>query len=262
MPERYDTYLEINEDGTTDDRVNRIYCQMETALLGDSMDMKQLAYGELDCSQIAGTVDLKVAYRGTKGTYLDILNTRILAATEPYQYNTSQYANQIENLGILQTQARRIVTENVTRTIVSSCESYYTSDVDKAFSFLIEWCGSLGIDAIRMFQDPWSTESVGKPSMNESQYCVVGEDGNSELLNLNQPPQETAGNALNTWSSTQTRTVTLRCSPPSTTPAISATATASYVSYTSLADAVQQATNLAISEATNSANQYRLANPC
>jgi hypothetical protein len=258
MPERYDTYLQINDDGSTNERVNRIYCQMETALLGDSMDMKQLAYGEIDCSQIAGAVDLKVAYRGTKGTYIDILNTRILAATEPYQYNTSRYAEQIENLGILQTQYRRLTTENVQRANIPSCESKFTSGVDKAFSFLIEWCGSLGIDAIRMFQDPWPTESVGKPSENESEYCVVGEDGNSELINLSQPPQETAGNAINTWSSTQTRTVTYRgCSP-----AVSVTATASYVSYTSLLDAQTQAANLATQQANNAVNQYRASHNC
>jgi len=259
-PERYDTYLQINQDGTTDELVNRIYCQFETALLGDSMDMKQLAYGELDCSQIAGTVDVKVSYRGTKGTYSPILNTRILAATEPYQFETSQYASQIAKLGILQTQSRRLTTENVSRLTSTSCESTYTYDVDKAFSFLVEWCGAMGVDAIRMFQDLWSEKSVGLPSSNETQYCVVGEDGVSEKVDLAPAPQESAGNAINSWSSTQTRTITLRCN--NSTPAVSATATASFTSYTSLDDAIQQASNLATQEATNSAQQYRLANPC
>jgi hypothetical protein len=262
MPERYDTYLQVNQDGSTQEFVNRIYCQMETALMGDAMDMKQLAYGELDCSQIAGTVDVKVSYRGTKGAYLPILNTRILAATEPYQYDTSYYASQIADLGFLQTQSRRLTTESVSRTTAASCESKYTTDVDKAFSFLVEWCGSMGVDAIRMFQDPWSEKSVGKPSSNETTTCVVGEDGSSKEITLEPAPQETIGNAANSWASTQTRTITLPCTSPSTTPAISATATASFVSYTSLDDAIQQAGLLATQEATNSAKQYRAANPC
>ena len=258
MPERYDTYLNVNQDGTTTELINRIYCQMETALLGDAMDMKQIAYGELDCSQIAGTVDVKVSYRGTKGAYLPILNTRLLAATESYQYGTSQYASQIDAMGILQTQSRRLTTENVSRTTTASCESKYTSEVDKAFSFLVEWCGSMGLDAIRMFLDPWPDASVGKPSSNETEYCVVGEDGNSELITLSPIPKETIGNSLNAWSSTQTKTITNRTCVPS----VSATATASFTSYTSLLDAQTQAAKLASQEAQNAVDQYAIAHNC
>jgi hypothetical protein len=258
MPERYDTYLEINQDGSTDDRVQRIYCQMETGLIGDAMDYKQLVYSEIDCSQIAGTVDVNVSYRGTRGTYLPILNSRLLATTEPYQYNTSQYADEISKLGILQTQSRRLITENVTRIPKSSCESTYTTDVDKAFSLLIEWCGSMGVESLRVFLDPWSTASVGNPSSNETKNCVVGEDGTSISVSLNPSPQEKIGNSVNSWSSTQTRTVTYRgCSP-----AVSVTATASYISYTSLADAQNEAGALATQNAQNAVNQYKIAHNC
>jgi hypothetical protein len=263
VPERYDTYLEIAQDGTTTERINRIYCQFETALLGDEMALKQLVYGELDCSQIAGTVDVKVSYRGSKGVYQEILNNRILAATDEYQYKTSQKADEISELGILQTQYRRLITENVQRTAKStSCESTYTLDVDKAFSFLVEWCGAMGIEAIRMYQDPWSEQSVGQKNQNETQYCVLGEDGTSLTVDLSSSPQEIAGNAINSWSSTQTRTVTLTCPSPSTTTAVSATATASFVSYISINDANQQAAALATQQATAAANQYRSINPC
>ncbi len=263
VPERYDTYLEINQDGTTNERISRIYCQFETALLGDEMGLKQLAYGELDCSQIAGTVDVKVSYRGSKGVYQDILNSRLLAVTDPYQYETSQQADKIADLGILQTQYRRLITENVQRTTKSeSCESKYTLDVDKAFSFLVEWCGAMGVDAIRMYQDPWIEKSVGRTSSNETKYCVVGEDGSSISVDLEPAPQEEAGNAINSWSSTQTRTVTLRCISPQIGAAVSATATASFISYVSLDDANTQAAALATAQATNAATQYRIAHPC
>jgi hypothetical protein len=262
MPERYDTYLDIAQDGTTTDRINRIYCQMETALLGDTMNLKQFVYGELDCSQIAGVVDFKCSYRGTRGTYQSILDTRVLSATDPYQYETSTSADEIDQLGILQTQARRLVTENVSRNTRSeSCESKYTLDVDKCFSFLIEWCGSLGIEAIRMFQDPWSEASVGQTTPNETSYCVIGEDGTSLVVSLDPSPVTEVGNALSSWYETQTRTITLRCAGNSA-PAVSATATASYTSYISPEDARLQALALAEQQATTAANQYRRTNPC
>ena len=260
MPERYDTYLQINQDGSTTDFVNRIYCQMETALMGDEMDYKQMAFGEIDCSQIAGTTDVKVSYRGTRGYYQTILSTRLLAVNDPYQYSTSPNAAEIENLGFLQTQYRRLTTENVSRTSkIASCESKYTMDVDKAFSFLIEWCGQLGVDAIRMYMDEWQEKSVGSPSSNETQSCVVGENGSSIVVTLASPPQESSGNIVNTWNSTQTATITLAAS--GTSPSVSATATASYTSYISPADAQSNALTLARQEATNAANQYRKANP-
>ena len=262
IPERYDTYLHINQDGTTQDYINRIYCQMETALLGDEMDLKQIVYGDLDCSQIAGTVDVKVSYRGTKGNYQPILNTRILAVNDSFQYDTSTSDAEISSLGILQTQQRRLTTENVQRNSTdTSCESPNTLDVDKCFSFLVEWCGQFGLDSIRMYMDPWPSKSVGVPSSNETTGCVVGENGATISVNLNPAPQESAGSAVTTWNSTQTRTYTNRCNSGSV-PAVSATATASYVSYVSQQDADTQAGTLALQNATNAANQYRNANPC
>ena len=259
VPERYDTYLQVNPDGSTDDMVSRIYCQMETALLGDGMDRKQFTYGDLDCSQIAGTVDVTVSYRGTKGAYQKILSTRLLAITDEYQYQTSPQAAAIDELGILQTQARRLITENVARTTkVTSCESHDTLDIDKAFSFLVEWCGAFGVEAIRMFQDSWSEKSVGKTNSNETQGCVVGENGATISVSLEPAPQEQPGNALNSWSSTQTRSVTTTtCTVPAT-----ATATASYISHVSPADAAQQAGSIALQQAQSALQQYRATNNC
>jgi len=263
-PNRYDTYLNVAQDGSTTQLVNRIYCQLETALLGDSMDKKQFVYADMDCSQLAGTIDVRTSYRGTKGAYQQILNTRLLAVTEPYQYATSPVAKQIEDLGFLQTQSRRLVTENVSRAAsIKSCESSDTMDVDKAFSLLIEWCGSMGVDSVRMFQDPWSDTSYGKPSGDETTPCVVGENGSSIVVSLEPAPEENPSNALTSWASTQTRTYTTPpCPSGQTAVRASATATASFTSYVSLADAVAQAGALALQEATNAATQYRVANPC
>jgi hypothetical protein len=261
VPERYDTYLNIDQNGSTTELVSRIYCQMETGLLGDAMDLKQLVYGELDCSQIAGTVDVKVSYRGTKGTYQSILNTRVLAATEKYQYATSYAADDVESLGFLQTQHRRLITESISPNPENkSCESDYLLNVDKAFSLLIEWCGALGIEAVRMYLDPWADKSTGRVTAPETQYCALGEDGSTKLVELSPAPQEEAQNQLSVWLATKTASVS--ATPCYGQPTAVATATASARSYVSQADADQAALENATNEATIAAQQYRLSNPC
>jgi hypothetical protein len=261
---RYDTYLNISPDNTTSDLIQRIYCQMETALIGDGMDLKQIVYGEMECSQISGTVDVRTSYRGSKGAYLPILNTRILAATEAYQYQTNQVVTEsINDLGFLQTQHRRLVTETVQpNSEIVSCESPYAENVDKAFSFLIEWCGAMGVESIRMFQDPYATQSTGRVTLDETVYCVVAEDGSTITAPLAPPPQEQRSSEVTSWTSTRTRTVTLRCPAPSTAVAVSATATQSIISRVSQLDADTQADAAALNAATIAANNYRIIHPC
>jgi len=250
LPERYDTYLSINPDRSTTEFYNRIYCQMETALLGDGFDHKQMVYGEIECLQIGGTVDVTASYRGSKGAYIPILSTRLLAATEPYQYATSPANAVISDMGLLRTQFRRLTTENVQRTVKSqSCESNLTLDVDKAFSLLIEWCGELGVEAIRLFMDPWSEKSTGSPNSNETDYCVVGETGATVTVSLPPAPQEDSAYQVPSYSSTQTWTATTNCKSNQNNK-IYVTAEASYISYISPGDAATQALALAKSEAT------------
>jgi hypothetical protein len=249
LPERYDKYLTINQDGSTQEFVTRIYSQMETGMLGDGMDYKQFKYGEIECQQIGGTVDVTVSYRGSKGTYLPILKTRLLAATEPYQYAYSPEQDNISNLGYLNTQYRRLTTEDAQRsTKLQSCESKLTLDVDKAFSFLIEWCGEFGVEAIRMFMDPWAEKSIGTPDSSETKYCVVGEQGSTLLVDLPLPEEENPKNQQRAYFSTQTASVTYDCNSGDNPPFF-VTATASYSSYVSFVDAQNQAYTLALNEA-------------
>ena len=260
-PQRYDTYLSVQEDGSTTEFVNRIYCQAETGLLGDGMDLKQLGWAEVDCGQIAGTVDVKVSYRGSKGTYQPILNTRILAATENYQYDTSYSEDEIKALGLIQTQFRRLVTEQVLpNSFQKSCESDYLLSIDKAFSLLVEWCGGLGIEAVRMFQTPFQDRSSGRVTVSETQYCVLGEDGSTILVSLEPAGIEQPSNETSVWQSTQTATVYASYCPGQ--PTAVATATASATSYISQAEADSLALEKAQEEARIAAVQYRAANPC
>jgi hypothetical protein len=261
-PSRADTYLEIQPDGSTIEKVNRIYCQIETALLGDGMDYKQFAYAELDATQIGGTVDVKVSFRGSKGSYQPILNTRLLAITEDYQWKYSDYADQISAYGLLSTQYRRLVTESFNRLASSiTCESTYTTDIDKAHSLLVEWCGELGVDTIRVFHDPWSDKSFGSPQTSEKVSCLVALDGSNTTIPLLPSPYEQPSAEQTSWFASAYQTVTNTC-PGNTKPSISATAKASYLSYVSYKDALDKATSLAYQAALNAATTARSNRPC
>lgn len=261
-PERYDTYLSIKQDGTTNDLFNRIYCQMETGLLGDGMDLKQIVFSEIDISQISGNVDIKASYRGTKGEYQQILNTRILAATQNYQFDSNASADEIRALGFLQNQSRRLITETVqVNPTLKSCESRYLLNIDKAFSLLVEWCGAMAVESIRMYQDPWSDRSVGSVTAPETEYCVLGENGQTIAISLPTPPEELASSDPSVFLSTKTYTATNIC-PGSSSNRISATASASASSYRSQKDADEQAMEKAKAAADVAIVNYRIKNPC
>jgi hypothetical protein len=113
-----------------------------------------------------------------------------------------------------------------------------------------------------MYLDPWPDKSVGRKSENETTYCAIGENGDFKTFDLQTSPVEISPEGVNSWKSTQTRTITLRCNGGSSVPAVSSTATASYISFVSEGDAVTQAATIATQEATTAANLYRKANPC
>ena len=261
-PNRVDTYLDLQPDGTSISRHNRIYSQIETALLGDGMDNKQFAYAEMDCQQIGGTVDLKVSFRGSRGSYNPILSTRLLAVTDDYQWQQTPYADQISAYGFLNTQSRRLVTESFQRNQGAiSCESNLTNDIDKAHSLLIEWCGEFGVEIIRIFQDPWSDKSYGVPQASEKTSCLVAQDGANTTLELLPNPYDQPPTTQTSWSATAYQTYTNTCANGRTA-SISATAKASYLSRISYEDALAKATQLAYEASYNAANTLRTKYPC
>jgi hypothetical protein len=263
LPDRIDSYLQINPDGTTTTKYSRIYCQAETGLLGDGMDIKQLKYAELECSQIGGTADVRVSYKGSKGDYQQILTTRLLAVTDPYQYENTPLSGQISSYGILRTQYRRLITEEIQRNPSAfSCESTYSPDLDKAFGFLIEWCGELGVEAIRCFMDPYQEKSTGKPQADETVPCVITEDGSSDSVDLLPSPYDQPNYNQQSWYATETRTMVNSCGVGSSAFVVSATATASAQSFVSYANAQDQAATLATQAANAAALKYRQENPC
>jgi hypothetical protein len=259
---RADTYFDIDPDGGIIEKVNRIYCQMETALLGDGLDFKQFQYGEIEACEIGGTVDVKASYRGSKGTYQNILETKILAVTDDYQWVNTDLSDEIESLGFLNTQYRRLITESTSRTASSiTCESKLTNDIDKAFSMLIEWCGEFGVESLRIFLDPWSERSTGVPNSPEVKSCVISQDGTSLTVDLLPSPYEQAETSQKSWWAKEYRTVSLTCTA-NPSKSISATASASFLSSISQIDAKTQAGILAENAASNAAKQYLAQNPC
>ena len=263
LPERVDSYLQINPDGTTTTKYSRIYCQAETGLMGDGMDSKQLQYAEVECTQLGGTVDVRVSYKGSKGAYLPILNTRLLAITDSYQFDKTPLNKQISEYGILRTQYRRLVTETIQRKSSElSCESSHSPDIDKAFGFLIEWCGELGVEAVRCFLDPYQEKSFGKPQADETVSCVVAEDGSSTTIDLLPTPYAQPEYNRQSWFATETRTVSYPCANGSLSFDVSATATASAESFVSYANAQEQAAELASQAASSAVTKYRQQNPC
>lgn len=261
MPEKYDTFFDIQADGSVQEKVNRIYCSMETALLGDGMDYKQFTYGEIESIEIGGVVDLTVSFRGSKGKYKEILKKRLLAVTDNFQWENTPYQEKIEKVGYLNTQFRRLITESAQRTPdFESCESDYTIDIDKAFSLLIEWCGQLGVEIVRIYIDPYPTKALGVPQRDEKKYCVVAQDGTNFTIDSLPDAYATGNGQQQSWYASASKTVTLTCNNSS--PAIAATATASFLSFVSYEHAYAEAEKKAQQAASAAAQQYRVQNPC
>jgi hypothetical protein len=262
-PQKYDSYFDIESDGSTIEKINRIYCQMETAMLGDQMDLKSFIYSEIEACEIGGVVDLTVAFRGSKGKHKQILKKRILAVTDRVQWEETPYAKQVQDLGYLSSQYRRLITESSQRQVdYQTCESPLTIDIDKAFSILIEWCGQMGVEIVRIFIDPFSTKSLGVPQSNETKYCVVGQDGENFTIDSLPDPYASGNGQQKSWYAKVFKTVTLSCPSGSPSPAIAATAEASYISWVSYEHAEAQAGVLALQAANAAAQNYRAENPC
>jgi hypothetical protein len=98
-------------------------------------------------------------------------------------------------------------------------------------------------------------------SVAETQYCVIGEDGESLSIELPPPPEELRSSDPNVFFSTKSATATSAC-PGGSKPAVAATASASATSYISQKDADDLAFAKALAEAQVAAANYRLTNPC
>ena len=98
------------------------------------------------------------------------------------------------------------------------------------------------------------------PKQDETKSCLLAQDGTTLTLDLLPEPNEVSQSQQDAWYAKVYKTVTLTCGNSS--PAISATAAASYLSNVSYAHAEEQAGLLAQQAANAAAQQYRIDNPC
>ena len=110
-----------------------------------------------------------------------------------------------------------------------------------------------------MFQDPWSEKSVGNLSISETTSCVVGEDGSTISVDLKQSPYDSSGSEGKSWYARVFKTVTIPFS--NGLPQVSATASATFLSFISYKHAEEEAGVLALQAANAAAQQYKAQNP-
>jgi uncharacterized delta-60 repeat protein len=266
-PDREDSFFELDDDFTVTEYRQPIYCEFETRMLGDGQDLKVMRYAEIDLLEVAGDVSVNVDYRGRRGSHKEILCKKIIAPITVETSGAEITDKEIEDLGILRKQYRRLTTEDASPNAgCPTCENEYSENIDKAFSVLVRWCGQLAVESVRVFMDAMPEKSTGKCEPDETRVCVVSEDGQNfsfdrdpNFVPVDQLYQATSGQF---WTSTQSFTETLTCTGGSITDPISVTAYGTYRSRISQADADTRALAAATQAAQNQAAYLRTQYPC
>lgn len=267
MPEREDTYFELGSDFTTTDFSRPIFCEFETRLMGDGHDLKSFQYADISLIEVAGDAYVVADYRGTRGAYKPVLCKRIIAPITAISSGANVPDDQLGIFDGLKKQSRRVMTENALPSDgCPTCESEYSENIDKAFSVLVRWCGQMAVESIRVFMEPWAERAEGRCEEDETQVCLVGEDGKNYIFDRDAgfvPIEDLFESAGNAWASTRSASVTLNCPVGSVTAGpLTATATATYRSRISQADADTQAQTSAQTAAQAQADYLRTVYPC
>jgi len=265
-PEREDAFFVLEKDFTVTEYRQPIFCEMETRLLGDGLDLKRLSYVELDLREMAGFPKLSLSYRGVRGAYKNIFCREFSAPAGYDNAGSPEISTAKTVLGDLRKQSRRIKSQTPDENAgCPTCESPLSESIDKAFSMLIRWCGELAVEAIRVFLDPYPEESGGDYLGDEKDLCVVSEDGQNHAFQRDPaflPAEQVFARAISKaqWFSTKTVVRTDTC-PGGSLP-LTVTATAEFVSSSSASDADAQALQAAEEAATKALQAARLAQPC
>ncbi len=267
MPEREDTFFELGSDFTRIDFTRPIFCEFETRLMGDGHDLKSFQYADINLMEIAGDAYVTADYRGIRGAYKPVLCKRIIAPITAASAGADIPPSELDILDGLKKQSRRVTTENALPTDgCPTCESEYSENIDKAFSILVRWCGQMAVESIRLFMEPWAERAEGRCEEDEIRVCLVGEDGQNHIYSREEgfvPLEDLYEVGGNAWASTRSSTVTLTCPAGSvTTGPLTVTATSTYRSRISQADADVQALASAQTAAQAQADYLRTIYPC
>lgn len=178
QPNRYDAYKYFDSANTQLEARTRIYCEFETKLLGDGMDLKRFSSCEADLIEVGDDVELKISFGGSKGGYNQVVDVLVNAALTAGNVKNDelQQLGQIE--GYFKPQSRRIIGQ---RPANSNCgvESRYSDNIDKAFGLRFQWCGRMGVECLRIYSEPEPETTFGGCAPNESTINVVTQDGRS-----------------------------------------------------------------------------------
>jgi hypothetical protein len=267
IPERQDTFFELDSDFTLTEYTQPIYCEFETRMLGDGQDLKIFRYAEVDLLELAGDVNMQIDYRGRRGSYKSILCKKIISPTSIATSGAIISDSEAASLGTLRRQHRRVLTGDSDPTFgCPTCESEYSENIDKAFSFLIRWCGEAGVESLRIFMDAMPETSSGKCDSDEASVCIVDEIGqnheyerSSDFIPLEDLYQATI---IREFTASATYTASDTCGAGSITGPISVTAISTYTSKISQTDAEEKALQAATTSAQSQVAYQRSLNPC
>jgi len=266
MPEREDSFFVLENDYTITEYRQPIFCEMETRLLGDGLDLKKLAYVELDLREMSGFPKVSLSYRGVRGAYKSILCREFSAPSQYDNAGSSEITAAKAVFGDLRKQSRRAKSQTPSESEgCPTCESPLNENIDKAFSMLVRWCGELAVEALRVFLDPTPEESGGECLSDETELCVVSEDGQNHIFDRDptfQPAEQVFASAISKAQWFAKRTVTLSSACEDESLPLSVTAVAEYVSDVSAADAEAQALQAATEAAEAALAAERLLQPC
>jgi uncharacterized delta-60 repeat protein len=267
MPEREDSFFELDDDFTLTEYQQPIFCEFETRLLGDGQDLKEFQFAQLDFMELADDVSVRVDYRGRRGAYKQIHCQKIIAPVSKESAGILLPSGDDHDFSDLRKQSRRLTTEvSNSQAGCGTCEAHERENIDKAFSLLVRWCGQAALESLRVFLSAYPEKSNGQCTPDESKACLVFEDGSSEAFDRDPKfvPSDQLYSAVSrqVWTSSQTFTETLSCDEGSVTGAIVVTATGNYRSKISQEDADARALSAATESAQNQAAYLRTQYPC
>lgn len=183
MDDRFDVYEEIDSSNAKRLIKNPIFCEFETKLLGDGLDLKVLRYAMADLVEIGGNANFKMSYCGTYGPYIEIGKKRIVATQDSTASSSDELSELESRIGSFRVQSRRFISQEVNRHPEREVENERGSFIGKNFGLLMQWCGRLGVEAVNLFMEPFvNEESRGKVEAEETGIRVLSQDGVSFFL--------------------------------------------------------------------------------
>jgi hypothetical protein len=144
------------------------------------MDIKQFSYAELDLVEIGGSVNFRVSYCGETGAYKELSNTGINAQIDNTGLTNPTAIELYNRVGPFRKQYRRIRTPkapDLANRGNYQVESPLPENYGKSFSLLIQWCGQMAVQSLRVFMNPKPEYGNGQPLADEASINIVTTDG-------------------------------------------------------------------------------------